>query len=210
MTQSNELSMSDRPEWPLNAVPKHWIEALFAKMSAFYGSRFATMWAGSKADEVQKAWGIELGKLSRQQLKAGVEALTAFSKPPTLPEFMQHCRQMRAEQAASTAPRLENLPKATPEEAARNLHTIRTYASSLRPEPTAQWAFELIERGTSRSGFPLTYEVRRCATDAITSSAGRRVVESCADPERKERLAQMRQHIIDDYRARGIRLWEVR
>jgi len=210
MTQSNELSMSDRPEWPLNAVPKHWIEALFAKMSAFYGSRFAAMWAGSKADEVQKAWGIELGKLTREQLKAGVESLTAFLKPPSLPEFVNHCRQTRAQEVDLSVPRLENLPRATPEEAARNISTIRTYASNYRPEGTAQWAFEVIERGKSKGGVALSSEILRCATDAITSSAGRRVAESCADPERKERLAEMRQLIVDDYRARGIRLWEVR
>jgi hypothetical protein len=65
-------------------------------------------------------------------------------------------------------------------------------------------------RGTSRSGKPLTAEVIRCATDAITSSAGRRVVDDCADPELKREYAEIRQATIDGYRMQGMPLWEVR
>lgn len=211
MTRTNEPSTYERPEWPLNAIPKRWIEALFAKMSAFYGSKFAAMWHGSKPDEVQKAWAIELGKLSTEQLKAGSNALTAFPKPPTLPEFVSHCRQVRAEMSARSTPQLENLTPSDPEKAAAAMRSVReASARLLRKEPTVEWAFKLLMLGTHKDGRPLTFEGIRCASDAISSSAGRRVVDSCADPDLRETYSTIRDAVIEDYRAKGKLLWEVR
>lgn len=211
MDQMTESSTFKRPDWPLGALPQHWVEALFSKMAAFYGSRFATMWNGTNVLEVQKAWAVELGKLSREQLKAGSDALTAFAKPPTLPEFVAHCKQQRAEQAAAVAPRLTGEKRADQATVDANMGRIRAASASLMTkEPTAEWAFKLIIRGTSASGLPLPFAVAKCATDAITSSAGRRVVDNCVDPELKRRYAELRQKVVDDYRMRGMRLWEVR
>lgn len=214
MNQMTEPSMYDRParpDWPLSALPKHWIAALFSKMNAFYGSKFAAMWSSSKPEEVQKAWAIELAKLSREQLKAGSDALTAFAKPPTLPEFVAHCKQQRAEQAASTAPKLSNEKRADQATVDENLGRIRQFGNRIMAKvPTAEWAYKLVIRGKSASGSPLPFEVLRCATDAITSTAGRLVVENCIEPELKKQYADIRQHVIDDYRMRGMRLWDVR
>jgi hypothetical protein len=198
-----------KPEWPLNALPKHWIDALFAKMVAFYGDKFTMMWRGAKVEEVQKAWAIELFKLTREQLKAGSDALTAFPKPPTLPEFVNHCKQRRAEQAASAAAKIENLPKATPEQVESNLNSIRTASASVRNRvPTAEWAFKLMLRGSSPGGYSIPFGPARCATDAITSKAGQRVVDTCADPVLKAQYAELRQTTIDSYRMREMKLWE--
>ncbi|VWD20570.1 hypothetical protein [Burkholderia contaminans] len=210
MNQMTEPSTFKRPEWPLDALPQHWVEALFSKMAAFYGSRFASMWNGVNVVEVQKAWAIELGKLSRDQLKAGSDNLTALPKPPTLPEFVALCRQARSEQAASAAPRLAFEPKATEATVHANLGQIRPSIDRImRREPTAEWAFKLVIRGTSLSGKPLTPSVTKCATDAITSPAGARVVDNCIDPELKQQYAEIRQTVIDNYRMRGQRLWSV-
>lgn len=211
MNQMTEPSMYERPEWPLNALPKHWIEALFAKMSAFYGSRFAAMWSGSKPEEVQKAWAIELHKLSREQLKAGSDALTAFAKPPTLPEFVAHCKQQRAEQAASGAPKLTHEKRADQTTVDANMGRIRAASARLMTkEPTAEWAFQLVLRGKSAGGTTLPFQVTNCTTDAITSSAGKRVVDNCPEPELKRQYAEIRQTVIDNYRMRGQKLWDVR
>lgn len=207
MNQMTEPSTYERPAWPINALPKHWIEALFSKMSAFYGAKFAAMWSGSKPEEVQKAWALELFKLSREQLKAGSDALTAFSKPPTLPEFVAHCKQARLEMAASTVPRLENLPKMSPEEAEKNLVQVRKAVSTAnRPEPGAEWAFRLLITGRK----DLPYGVVRTASDAITSPAGQKVINGCIDPDLKAEYTTIRQAIVDDYRMRGFRLWETK
>jgi hypothetical protein len=154
--------------WPVNAIPQRWVEALFSKMSAFYGSRFADMWRGSNVSEVQKAWAIELGKLSSAQLKAGVDALTAFSKPPTLPEFLDHCKRTRLEMAANEAPRLEHSSPADQKVIDANLAKQHRIVKSLRMSSAHKgWATEMIERGTGRNGAPLTVEVLQSCKDVI-------------------------------------------
>lgn len=171
MSQTTDISMyekGERPAWPLNALPKHWIEALFAKMSAFYGDKFSMMWRGSNIDEVKKAWAVELWKLSRDQLKAGSDALTAFNKPPTLPEFIHHCRQVRAEASAQAAPVIEHLTPADPAVINANMAKQRKIIGSLRMTSAHKgWAQEMLDRGTGKNGTPLTVEVRQHCQDVI-------------------------------------------
>jgi hypothetical protein len=209
MTRTNEPSTYNAPDWPLNAVPRHWVESLFAKMAAFYGDRFGALWRGSNIEDVQKAWGIELFKLTTAQMKSGADSLTALVKAPTLPEFIAHCKQARIEAVASSAPQLENLPKVSPEVAAENVRRVRAAAGSLRPQPSAEWAFKAVLRGKSVSGGVVPFSAMRCATDAITSLAGWMVVDDCPNPSLKAQYAELRQKTIDDYRMRGIRLWNV-
>ncbi|RQV56108.1 hypothetical protein [Burkholderia cenocepacia] len=193
MNQMTEPSTFKRPDWPLDALPQHWIEALFSKMAAFYGSRFASMWNGVNVVEVRRAWAIELGKLSRDQLKAGSDNLTALPKPPTLPEFVSLCRQARSEQAASTAPRLADERPADRATVEANLGAIRRVQERvLRREPTAEWAFRLLMTGKSASGAALPSEVVRCARDAVASSAGSKVVAACRNPELRSEYQTIR------------------
>jgi len=214
MSTTTEPSMYERPEkpdWPLNAIPRPWVEKLFRMMLSTYGAKFADLWRGINLDDVKRSWGIELNKLSPEQLKAGMENLMALPKAPNLPEFIGHCRAARAEQAAAAAPRLADEKRADQATVDANLGHIRAASARLMTkEPTAEWAFKLIIRGKSASGKPLPFAVVTCATDAITSGAGKRVVDSCADPELKRQYAEIRQSIVDDYRMRGVRLWEVR
>ncbi|MBR8188269.1 hypothetical protein KDW82_04235 [Burkholderia vietnamiensis] len=193
MNQMTEPSTFKRPDWPLDALPQHWVEALFSKMAAFYGSRFASMWNGVNVVEVQRAWAIELGKLSRDQLKAGSDNLTALPKPPTLPEFVSLCRQARSEQAASTTPRLADERPADRATVEANLGAIRRVQERvMRREPTAEWAFKLLMRGKSASGAALPSEVVRCARDAIVSSAGFKVIGACQSPELRREYQMIR------------------
>lgn len=172
-----EPSMYDRqsaPEWPLNALPKHWMEALFAKMIAFYGSKFALMWQGSNSAEVQKVWAVELFKLSREQLKAGSDNLRALPKPPTLPEFIALCKSARLEQAAFQAPRLEHVAPADQKVIDSNLAKLRSIAGSLRLKSAHPgWAYDFFIRGTAKNGQPVTVEVWGHCRDAILSPVGR-------------------------------------
>ncbi|MBU9403774.1 hypothetical protein KTE13_28925 [Burkholderia multivorans] len=193
MNQMTEPSTFKRPDWPLDALPQHWVEALFSKMAAFYGSRFASMWNGVNVIEVQRAWAIELGKLSRDQLKAGSDNLTALPKPPTLPEFVSLCRQARSEQAASTTRRLADERPADRATVESNLGAIRRVQERvMRREPTAEWAFKLLMRGKSASGAALPSEVVRCARDAIVSSAGFKVIGACQQPELRREYQTIR------------------
>ncbi|HDR9132653.1 TPA: hypothetical protein QDA91_003791 [Burkholderia vietnamiensis] len=193
MNQMTEPSTFKRPDWPLDALPQHWVEALFSKMAAFYGSRFASMWNGVNVVEAHRAWAIELGKLSRDQLKAGSDNLTALPKPPTLPEFVSLCRQARSEQAASTTPRLADERPADRATVEANLGAIRRVQERvMRREPTAEWAFKLLMRGKSASGAALPAEVVRCARDAIVSSAGFKVIGACQQPELRREYQMIR------------------
>lgn len=79
-------------DWPENAVPESWIDSLFARMSAMYGAKFADLWRGTDLAVVRRLWGVELASVSRDELKAGVDALTKRPFPPTLPEFLSLCR----------------------------------------------------------------------------------------------------------------------
>lgn len=152
-------------------MPEHWIDSLFAKMTAFYGSAFSRMWHDANTQEVRKAWGIELFKLSPAQLRAGVNSLAAsFPMPPTLPQFIAHCRQARRDEAASS-PALTDQRRSDANVYAAGMANVRNAAKTLaakRPSGVA-WAHRLLERGTSASGSALPDEVIRCAREAIAN-----------------------------------------
>jgi hypothetical protein len=196
-------------DWPANAIPQKWVEVLFEKMTAFYGARFADLWRGADSNVVKRSWGIELAKLSGSQMKAGSDNLAQLGRAPTLPEFIAHCKQCRVEAAAHEAPQIAHSPSITPEQAAENISLLnRTLARMQQASASAEWAFRLILRGKSASGHSLPFAVAKCATDAITSSAGKAVVEDCTDPDLKTQYAEIRQTIVNNYRMRGQRLWE--
>jgi hypothetical protein len=173
-----ELSMLKQPEssddWPANALPRHWVEVLFSKMSAVYGARFADLWRGTNPVEVQKVWAVELKKLSNTQLKAGSDNLTALVKVPNLPEFVAHCKQARADQAASTASQLVDGTRASDETIQANLPRIQRAARQAikRSVGGVDWAFDMVRTGAARNGLSLPPEVLRHAEDAVLSGAG--------------------------------------
>jgi hypothetical protein len=194
LSTTTESSMYERPaapEWPLNALPKHWVEVLFSKMSAFYGARFADMWRGSKVDEVQKAWAVELFKLSRDQLKAGSDSLTALPKPPTLPEFVTLCKQARAEQAASTARRIEHVEPADPKVIAENMGRIQRMTRSMRfSSAHPGWAYDFLIRGAALNGQSMAIETPIHCRDAILSTVGR-AYPATQTPERAAKCVEI-------------------
>lgn len=75
-----------------NPVPEHWIDALFAKMSTYYGNKFADMWRDSSMQAIKSVWANELRKLSRDEFTRGANALLTQEWPPTLPQFIKLCK----------------------------------------------------------------------------------------------------------------------
>ena len=75
-----------------NPLPDRWIDALFVKMINFYGSKFTEMWRDTDIDAVKAMWAHELGKLSREEVTRGAQALMTLEWPPSLPQFMKLCR----------------------------------------------------------------------------------------------------------------------
>lgn len=73
-------------------LPIAWIEKLFDRMTAFYGNKFADMWRGSDVAMVKELWAHELGKLTRDEVTKGAQALMTLEWPPSLPQFIKLCR----------------------------------------------------------------------------------------------------------------------
>jgi hypothetical protein len=72
--------------------PEAWIERLFEKMAALYGNRFLDMWGKTDLQAVKSLWSQELGKLSREEIARGANALMTLEWPPTLPQFLKISR----------------------------------------------------------------------------------------------------------------------
>lgn len=77
---------------PTKPAPISWVEKLFERMEALYGTKFLDMWRNTNADLVKALWADEMGKLSADELRRGYAALMSRDWPPSLPEFLKMCR----------------------------------------------------------------------------------------------------------------------
>ena len=82
----DQLSKSTCP------LPMAWIEKLFDRMVSLYGHKFLDMWRDADLQSVKETWAHELGKLSRDEIARGANALMTQEWPPTLPQFIKLCR----------------------------------------------------------------------------------------------------------------------
>ena len=69
-----------------------WVRALFAKLSARYGTLFADRYAGVPQDVLIAEWGAELAGLTGDDIRHGLDGCRDLKFPPTLPEFLALCR----------------------------------------------------------------------------------------------------------------------
>jgi hypothetical protein len=96
---ANELTTERQQSLPekLSVLPESWIDRIFGRMEASYGSLFLDRWRGCDIVEVKKVWAEELRSFSDYPacfgvaLKAMVDDGLKF--PPTLPEFVGMCRK---------------------------------------------------------------------------------------------------------------------
>lgn len=205
-----DMSNASAEVWPQDAVPEHWVAELFKRMGRMWGNAFLEKWPQDDLYGVKIEWARGLRKLSSKELKAGVDALITLKFAPSLSEFYALCKHSRAVEFTPHE-MLTDQSRASEGVVAANIQRMREILAPLSAprEITAEWAYKLLMRGTSLSGKPLTAEVVRCASDAISSSAGRRVVENCADDDLRENYRTIREAIVDSYRAVGKSLWEV-
>jgi len=73
-------------------MPMEWIDRLFMRLSAMYGQKFASQWAGTDVGFMKGAWADDLGCMTGQDIATGLEACKSRPFPPTLPEFIVLCR----------------------------------------------------------------------------------------------------------------------
>lgn len=88
---TNETSLAPQSA-SHSALPEAWIDRLFGRFSAMYGSKFADLWRGCNLADVKALWADELGAMSRDELATGAAACKTRDWPPTLPEFLKLCR----------------------------------------------------------------------------------------------------------------------
>lgn len=88
---------------PEKARPAAWVDKLFAKLTAIYGSqKVAAMWVDADMDEVRGLWGQQLAKFRVESIAVALQRLVDSGSewPPTLPEFSKLCRESAVERAA--------------------------------------------------------------------------------------------------------------
>lgn len=77
-------------------LPSAWVDRLFSRLAAFYGSqKLATMWVDADMAEVKAVWAEQLGRFEPTSISAALQRLIDSGNqwPPTLPEFCELCRQ---------------------------------------------------------------------------------------------------------------------
>lgn len=122
------------------ALPDDWIERLFSKLSALYGSKFSDLWRGTDAVEVKALWASKLAGFYQIPgcIKAALDACDDRPWPPTLPEFLGLCRD--AARRNGTATTALSPPYVGKEEAVKiikNLTTGQMYGKTPHP---LEWA----------------------------------------------------------------------
>lgn len=101
-SQQNETSLAN-----VRALPEAWIERLFNRLSAMYGSKFADLWRGTDLENVKRTWAEKLGGFVDRPdiIRYALDACDDRPWPPTLPEFIGLCRD-QARRAGSEAIKL--------------------------------------------------------------------------------------------------------
>jgi hypothetical protein len=72
------------------------VDRLFARFVALYGSqKVGAMWADADLAEVKMVWAVQLSRFNPQSIKVALQCLIDSGRewPPTLPEFIEACRQ---------------------------------------------------------------------------------------------------------------------
>lgn len=98
-------------------LPKAWVEKIFSKFEARYGSMFHDRWKGCDLNNVAETWAEELGNFADKPECIGhaLIVLASAKYPPSLPEFLEACRQAPRKEV----PALRYVPTPADEERAR-------------------------------------------------------------------------------------------
>lgn len=100
-------AQSTTPPEPMRAS---WVEALFLKLAARYGTLFLDRYAGVPQQLLIAEWSVELAGYTPDEIRRGLDGCRALKFPPTLPEFLALCRPPIDAHAAFTEA-IDNLAK---------------------------------------------------------------------------------------------------
>lgn len=118
---TNGTSRAIAPASPDRApLPDSWVERLFQRFEDYYGSKWAAQYGAFPRDRVKATWAEELAGFASipGAIAAALEVQKSDEWPPTLPKFLQLCREQARRIGAPKAPALDH--KLTPEDIERN------------------------------------------------------------------------------------------
>lgn len=75
----------------MNKLPIEWIDRLFTRFAAMYGTKFTKLWDGVPRDDIVNTWAEMLADLDKNDLATGLKNCINQPYPPTLPEFRILC-----------------------------------------------------------------------------------------------------------------------
>lgn len=90
-----------------SALPDAWIDRLFDRLEASYGSKWLNMWGNTNLSNVKALWAEKLAGFAENPKALGyaLDCLDEHPFPPTLPEFLALCRKApQPERVAIAAP----------------------------------------------------------------------------------------------------------
>lgn len=84
-------------------LPPAWVERIFKRMTGIFGSqKVGSMWNEADLAEVKELWAEQLGRFKPESIGAALQRLIDSGGngwPPTLPEFVELCRQCSVERS---------------------------------------------------------------------------------------------------------------
>ncbi len=142
MTKLQTSSTSIEP------APISWVESLFSRMVACYGSKFADMWRDADMKMVKSMWASEMGKLTHEELRHGFQSLMSRAWPPTLPEYIILCKSLEKRPAAHVMALPAPKSDLSSEKAAEMLDSLSVVFKT-KDDPLL-WARKIIERSKQK------------------------------------------------------------
>lgn len=182
-------------------LPDSWVERIFDRMQGLYGSLWLDRWrsgelleqGGQRFDRglllAKATWGEELAGFVDQpeRISRALEACRHRNLPPTLPEFLDLCRQQHAEQMKAlaaprmsqqeVAPRIAELAK----KVARPQAGGTTWAEGDPPVIRAAWETAIIELAESGDRRFVEFLRKHVTNSVIRSERARAVFEGARD-----------------------------
>lgn len=132
------------------------VDRLFSRFIAIYGSqKVAGMWGDADIAEVKQVWTQRLSQFQIASIGGAVDRLIESGRewPPTLPEFVELCRQAAIGRANADQSALLPMPRSTPEAAGQFVAQV---VKSIKSRgPNRAWAGKILARHQAGESVPM-------------------------------------------------------
>jgi hypothetical protein len=147
-------------------LPASWVDRIFDRMQGYYGSLWVDRWRSGDIDDngrdrgllnAKATWAIELGGFvgETERIAQAIESCRHRSLPPTLPEFLELCRQAHGTPRAALP-----APKVDPEVAKQRAKEIAGIADGMAKRPGYDfraWAQRIVANPKAYPGISLKF-----------------------------------------------------